>query len=56
MPILITEHDASIFPEYDSIPIRFEVRSQLVVTPLDGGLGGLALVEPGTEVARGARS
>lgn len=30
---------------YASVPITFQVRSQFRVTPLEGGLGGLVLVE-----------
>ena len=31
---------------YASVPIRFEVRSRLRVALLDGGLGGMRLIEP----------
>ena len=31
--------------EYASIPIRFEVRAYFKVEPVDGGLGGICLVE-----------
>jgi ribosomal protein S18 acetylase RimI-like enzyme len=41
----VVEETVDASPEYGDVPISFVVRSRMRVEPVDGGLGGLALVE-----------
>lgn len=45
MPIAVIEESSSALSDYGRVPIRFVVESRYRVEPVDGGLGGLALVE-----------
>ena len=45
MDIEIVEESAEVLPEYGQVPIAFMVQSRLRVETVDGGLGGLRLVE-----------
>ena len=43
--IEIVEESVEALPEYGKISIAFTVETRLRVEPIDGGLGGLKLVE-----------
>ncbi|HEX8475279.1 MAG TPA: GNAT family N-acetyltransferase [Pyrinomonadaceae bacterium] len=45
MAVEIIEESSAALPEYESVPIAFRVASRFLVVPIDGGLGGLSLVE-----------
>lgn len=45
MEIEIQQVGAEALARYAQVPIAFRVRSMLRVEPIDGGLGGLALIE-----------
>lgn len=49
MTIKIIEEPATTLPDYSTIPIAFTVTSRFRVEPIDGGLGGLNLVEEKVE-------
>jgi len=45
LAIEVVEESVAALPEYEKVPIAFRVESRFVVTPIDGGLGGLRFVE-----------
>lgn len=45
MAVEVIEQPVSVLPEYSRVPIAFWVESRFRVEPIEGGLGGLALVE-----------
>ena len=45
MPIEFVQANNDHLMRYASVPISFKVRSRLRVTPIEGGLGGLVLVQ-----------
>jgi ribosomal protein S18 acetylase RimI-like enzyme len=45
MKLSIEEAGPRVLPRYAEVPISFEVESVLRVDPIDGGLGGVRLVE-----------
>jgi ribosomal protein S18 acetylase RimI-like enzyme len=49
MIIEIVEEPISVLPEYESVPIAFQVLSRFRVEPVENGLGGLHFVEERVE-------
>ncbi len=45
MNIEIIEESVAALLEYGKVPIAFRVESHFIVTPVDGGLGGLRFIE-----------
>lgn len=45
VPIKIIEESFADLSQYEKIPIAFRVESRFLVVPVDGGLGGLTLIE-----------
>ena len=45
MPVRVVEEAASALPEYGQVPIAFRVEFRFRVEPVQGGLGGLLLIE-----------
>ena len=45
MAVEVTEEPITALPEYGDVPIAFRVESRFRAEPVQGGLGGLALVE-----------
>jgi len=43
--VKVIEESAAVLPDYAGIPIAFRVASRFRVEPIQGGLGGLTLVE-----------
>ena len=45
MTVEIIEESPAALPEYEQVPIAFRVTSRFLITPINGGLGGLKFLE-----------